>query len=358
MIILLGHTQFRDGQILLPAALIVMDVFFCLSGFLITSILLTEIEKTGTISIRNFWINRSFRIFPAFYVYYFIGVGVYLITRFKPILGDDPTLTMSAVGLFWSNWATAFGHKLGIYTITWSLSTEEQFYLIAPVFFGFLIRKGGLKTTALSLLALIGVIIAYRISLFESTLLSQGAKAAWERCYLSIDTRADSLLIGCLGAILTSIYPRIMSRSSKLSWVGIVGILTILTWRDIPLARGISENSVHLNFMMYGGFDLVSLLSLFIILDLRENQNSVLSRFFSRGPFVKFGLMSFSIYLWHTTVFGGTEILLKSFNENELLWALKLVIRFSLLLVVGGLSYRFVEKPFHQYGKKLQNKKG
>ena len=107
-----------------------VDLFFALSGFLITTLLLREKLKTGKISLRNFWARRFLRLMPAYYLLLFGLLGLYLV--FKP---DDPDTARLVQGfpvyaLYLSNWIHPGAHGLGI---TWSLATEEQFYLIWPV---------------------------------------------------------------------------------------------------------------------------------------------------------------------------------------------------------------------------------
>jgi peptidoglycan/LPS O-acetylase OafA/YrhL len=346
LLVLLGHTQGMDGMTILPPFVIAMDLFFALSGYLISSILLAELEATGTIVLRRFWIRRMFRLLPAFYVFFGLGALAYAVTGFHPIIGESPYLSFLSTGLYASNWPVAFGHKLGIYTITWSLSLEEQFYLVCPLLFLGSYRALGKPKTAVLFGILVLVVIAWRIYVFDQTLSRQGVQAAWDRCYSGLDTRMDSLLIGGVAALVRSTYGDRLRIGPRTGMAAFGLILSMLFIRDIPLVHGIQELSWHIRFMIGGGFNLVALLCALTILHVVQWKDSLVSRALSNRVLVTIGIFSYSVYLWHTAIFGGLEIVLKDMNGTPPLWLAKTALKFLTLAAIANLSYRFVEKPF------------
>lgn len=166
-----------------------VHMFFVLSGFLITWLLLKEQEGTGTVSLRNFFVRRSLRIFPAFYAFWALYIGAFGIARKKIIW------TQALCSLFYVNNYfqaihgepnTGLGH-------TWSLGVEEQFYLIwAPLFLLLCCSRARVRK------ALVGLIIALWIYR-EVLVLGLGVFQGY--VYEAFDTRADNLFVGCLLAV-------------------------------------------------------------------------------------------------------------------------------------------------------------
>ncbi len=345
LLVMLGHTQWTDKKTILPGALTAMDLFFVLSGFLITGILIAEFEKTGTISFPNFWKRRAIRLLPVFYVYYFIGASVYLLSRFQPIVGSDAAVTLLSTAFYTSNWALARGYDLGIFAVTWSLSLEEQFYLICPIIFLILFKYLTKKLAMLFLVIGIITVNIHRSFLFHSMIEENGIILAFKRSFYGLDTRSDALMIGCLAAIVYNLHGSKFRVGFKLGALSLALFFAAILVRDIPVAVHLAENSFYTEFLMTGGFTALSLLSVLIILHVIQNPESILTKFFSWPIFVKLGLMSYSIYIFHTTVFGGIEAALNSWNSSPALWACKTALRFSVALGIGYLSFRFIELP-------------
>lgn len=342
-LILICHTRYK-GDPLLPLSIIGMDLFFVLSGFLITNILIREYRDTKKINFLRFWKRRCFRLFPAFYVYYFFGLLVYLITQFDPIIGDDPLVTLLSTGLYSSNWFVAAGYKMGIYTITWSLSLEEQFYILCPFLILLVSKNLSWKKVLGLFFLLIGFIAFYRTTLYLHLLNEVGAMKAWTRIYHGLDTRADSLLVGCSFAFLYNFSK--IRIPTHLATIALIFLLAPLLVRDIPLAYGISQSNAETELMVKFGFTLIATFGGLLVLHFLQFPESSLSKIFANRVFVFIGTLSYSLYLWHTPVFGGLEIGLKSFNESFELSLLKFGIQYSLVFFIAYLSYRFVESRF------------
>jgi peptidoglycan/LPS O-acetylase OafA/YrhL len=169
-------------------------IFFVLSGFLITSMLLKEYEKSGTISLRMFYKRRAFRIFPTFYVCWVIST----ILLWTTAAGRKaPAWQLAASFFYLEDYARALQPTLQTdlhMWISWSLAIEEQFYLLWPVLLLILAARRGRMTGVVS-----AIIIAVCI---HRTILMLGFGFTWIYLYNAFDTRADALMVGSLLAIL------------------------------------------------------------------------------------------------------------------------------------------------------------
>ncbi len=165
-------------------------VFFVLSGFLITWLLLAEDGRYGRISLSGFYRRRVLRIFPAFYCYWLLVVLLLLFTHKHVLWGN----AFSAFLYFGDYYNAAFGDPNTAFSHTWSLGIEEQFYLLWPLIFSRFRHNLGKMT--IFLCGLISAVWIYRLVLCFALHVSQG----W--IYASFDTRMDHLMVGCLLAVL------------------------------------------------------------------------------------------------------------------------------------------------------------
>jgi peptidoglycan/LPS O-acetylase OafA/YrhL len=345
LLILICHTRWKSNPVL-PTSVIGMDIFFALSGFLITGLILAEYTKSSSIDLKNFWKRRIVRLFPAFYAFFFFGALVYLISGFTPIIGKDPIVTLLSTAFYSSNWPVAFGHKLGIFTITWSLSLEEQFYIICPLFYLFSLKFFNRKVIyIIFILAVIGINI-YRYQIYHEVMLEKGAFAAWTRCYHGLDTRADSLIIGSLASLLFNEYGSRIKIPALFPRFALLILFLILLVRDVPIAYGISENSIVADFAMGGGFSLMAVLASILIIYFVQSPDSKLAKLFSYPVLVKIGLMSYSLYLWHTAIFGGIGILFMPVDQSTAYSILKILIQYSIVFIIAHLSFKYIETYF------------
>jgi peptidoglycan/LPS O-acetylase OafA/YrhL len=170
-----------------------VTIFFVLSGFLITSLLLKEYRRTESISLPTFYRRRAYRIFPTFYVCWLLTAMVELLTHsFDSVNRSAAIASLLYYMDYWRAFGPADTHA-HMY-ISWSLAIEEKFYLLWPVVLQFLLRKRFpmVRTIGLMILAL----WIYRAILFL------WAGVSWKYMYYPFDTRADSLLIGCFLSII------------------------------------------------------------------------------------------------------------------------------------------------------------
>lgn len=315
-----------------------VTVFFILSGYLITGILISEVEEEGTIDLKNFWLRRIRRLVPA--VMSMAVVIIFVSAVVNKIIFTKGCKDFLASVLGFNNWWQIFNkvsyfEAAGVpspFTHCWSLAIETQFYLIYPlILLGIYklvksrgegrAKRGLLFAGVTLLLALISVILM--IVLFDP---QQDAS----RVYYGTDTRAFSLLFGALLAILWEyrMVPRRLSASVNMV-LGSVSFAVLLV-----MTIAINGSS---NFWYRGGQFVGTILTVLVIYTV-SGRKTWLSRFLSNPVLKWIGDRSYSIYLWHYPI-----ILLISKGIKASWWIT--LIEIVLSVVLAELSYRFIETP-------------
>ena len=315
-----------------------VTVFFVLSGYLITGILISEVEEEGTIDLKNFWLRRIRRLVPA--VMSMAVVIIFVSAVVNRIIFTKGCKDFLASVLGFNNWWQIFNkvsyfEAAGVpspFTHCWSLAIETQFYLIYPlILLGIYklvksreegrAKRGLLFAGVTLLLALISVILM--IVLFDP---QQDAS----RVYYGTDTRAFSLLFGALLAILWEyqMVPRRLSASVNMV-LGSVSFAVLLV-----MTIAINGSS---NFWYRGGQFVGTILTVLVIYTV-PGRKTWLSRFLSNPVLKWIGDRSYSIYLWHYPI-----ILLISKGIKASWWIT--LIEIVLSVVLAELSYRFIETP-------------
>ena len=177
-----------------PAALGV-TIFFFLSGYLITTLLRREFDRTGGVALGAFYLRRVYRILPPLYVVLLAALVVKAVVdpaglRWAALIAQVCQFSNYYV-IYWKD----EGLSLGM-IVTWSLAVEEHFYLLFPLVYLLLRRRLTAGGQAIALLALCGLVLAWRC------VLVYGADVPWIRIYSASDTRADALLFGCILAVV------------------------------------------------------------------------------------------------------------------------------------------------------------
>lgn len=315
-----------------------VTVFFVLSGYLITGILISEVEEEGTIDLKNFWLRRIRRLVPA--VMSMAVVIIFVSAVVNRIIFTKGCKDFLASVLGFNNWWQIFNkvsyfEAAGVpspFTHCWSLAIETQFYLIYPLILLGIYKlvksreegraKRGLLFAGVTLmLALISVILM--IVLFDP---QQDAS----RVYYGTDTRAFSLLFGALLAILWDyrMVPRRLSASVNMV-LGSVSFAVLLV-----MTIAINGSS---NFWYRGGQFFGTILTVLMVYAV-SGRKTWLSRFLSNPVLKWIGDRSYSIYLWHYPI-----ILLISKGIKASWWIT--LIEIVLSVVLAELSYRFIETP-------------
>ena len=302
-----------------------VDVFFVLSGLLITTVLLRERDRRHTISFGNFYVRRALRLFPAL-----AAVVIFSVVFAVAMPGHawaTPTLhALPAVIFYFSNWARVANHNFGgLLGQTWSLAVEEQFYLLWPLALMFLLRRRlSRRQTAAGLLALACLDMVYRQ-------VGISAGLSLYRVDSGIDTHCDGLLVGCSLAFYLSDRPSLAGEARRTVNVMAWGALGALVIDILAGNTGISGREVT--------FPLAPMCAAVIPLSVSQAPRSVLARLLSLRPAVWIGERSYGMYLWHLPIYLIIGDLGWSRGRIDLT-------RVGLTFVAAALSYRFIEQPF------------
>ena len=256
----------------IPGGYLGVDVFFVLSGFLITSRLLEEHELTGRIDLVRFWRRRVRRLAPALLIMVCVVTALFVAAGAPQLLGGgrQPWAAL----LYVSNWTrTAPGVIGGALGHTWSLAIEEQFYLVWP-----LVLVAGWRTDGRRGVFAAALLLATASALWRAVIYDP---SVWERTYFGLDTRFDALAVGC--ALAAAPYrPRLPRALTGFASVALgIGIVTV------------PETAA---WMHRGGFTVAALLSAAVIAGVLQGHGR---RGLSLPGVVTVGLTSYGLYLWH-----------------------------------------------------------
>jgi peptidoglycan/LPS O-acetylase OafA/YrhL len=317
----------------LPGGFLGVDIFFVLSGFLITTLLLEEQAKHGCINLRFFYLRRILRLLPA------VLAMLCAVCLFLWLAGDAKALANARNGAFYTlayvaNWVRAWWplHSLEPFDITWSLAIEEQFYLVWPLLLlVFLKSKARPSWLIGGLLFGLVAVIAHRWILWQETL-------SPARIYYGTDTRADALLCGCLvAAVLHYGYLPATERAREyFNGTAYIFLLWLiyLTWT--------THSDEGLLFM--GGYTLVALgVAVWLLVLMLWPARLVLHTL--RWPPLRWcGRVSYGLYLWHWPV------LVLGVRKYGFEWPAALALTFG----ITALSYYLLEQPALRLKKRFQ----
>lgn len=312
------------------SGLLGVTVFFVISGYLITGILINEIEESGGVDLKNFWLRRIRRLLPAVLSMAVVMIFVSAVVN-RVVFTKGCNDLLSAV-FGYNNWWQIF-RKVSYFenagapspfTHCWSLAIETQFYLIYPILLILLSKarnRGKIFAAVTAVLAMISVVLM-------GVLYSPDGDPS--RVYYGTDTRAFSLLIGALAAIQKEYHIIKVKLRGKL-WA-VIGSISVLIL--IGMMMLISSYS---SFLYYGGQAIVSVLAAFVVYAVTVSR-SLLNIILGSSILKWVGDRSYSIYLWHYPI-----IVLMSGGKRAAWW----IVILEVVLSVGfaELSYRFIETP-------------
>ncbi len=299
-------------------------MFFVLSGFLITWLLLKENESTGTVALLDFYRRRTLRIFPAFYVYWTLCVGLLWLCG-KTVPWTHAWSSFFYVGNYYSS---LHHHSESAFSHTWSLAIEEQFYLLWPLLFIFWRKNlAGLKR---GLIALIGAIWIYRAALCLIFNVDESY------IYSAFETRVDHLLIGCLVAVL------LRQGTGALLWEKAIAhpVMPLMTAALLLLSNyfGMSHMNRYRDVI---GFIVSPLLLALLMVQLIGVSDSKWWRWTSGRIFLFLGKISYPLYLYQQVSLFEVKKVLSHFPEF-----LQAIGGFGITVVLATFSYYLVERPF------------
>ena len=258
-----------------------VQLFFVLSGFLITSILLTT--KTSANYFRSFFGRRAVRIFPLYYLSLAAGFILYPLISGKTLAGAENQVWLWT---YLSNWAAPLGHGVGLYPHMWSLAVEEQFYLIWPVAVFLLTRRGLTRfCVGLAVLAL-----ASRISIRVLDLPSEAA-------YQFTICRIDAIALGALAAIAfrnANLLEKFSEARSLIRWL--LAAATLLTF---ILTKGAPRAGLLTQTLGYTAFAMIGAVLILDIADGSTKESDGLSRVLCWPVLRRMGTYSYAAYVFH-----------------------------------------------------------
>jgi peptidoglycan/LPS O-acetylase OafA/YrhL len=312
---------FHFGIAASPAGLGVLG-FFVLSGFLITWLLLKEQDRTGSVSITGFYRRRFFRIFPAFYCFWFLSIAL-LVVRSHPVPWPHALSAFAYV----SDYYSALAHPpASYYSHTWSLAIEEQFYMLWPVAV-YLVGKN-LRLLNRVVLLVIGAVWLYR------PLLRLGFGVSQSYIYNAFDTRVDHIMIGCLLAVILKrrLLPALWDWLYSHRYVSVVTLALLVA---SVAASYLDRTALYRDLV---GFMVDPVL---VALLLVQTIMGAGSAWLQTGVMKYLGRISYSLYLYQQITLYPVRVLCAG-----LPMLLQLLVAVAFTVAVASASYYAIERPF------------
>ena len=327
----------------IPGGFLGVDLFFVISGYVITRLILDSINQSSALDLRAFYAARLRRIYPGFLfmvICTIIFIGVWAPEAIKRFLSDLPYALTGTI-----NWLLVARHQDYFETVgrppllqhTWSLAVELQFYLIWPIILLTVLKYFGKKNIAR--IALIIAMVSGTTLFFVSLQLDQSNVQQISHIYFGTDTHSLGLFLG--SALAVSWIPQNLSADIEkraqdvIDGIGVVGLLGL-----ISTFLFIDESNAGLYRI---AFPLAGIFGCLVIISL-VHPASRFAPIISTAPFRWIGQRSYGIYIWHWVIFQVTR---PSVDLSGQTWALYLA-RVLLVLALADISLRWVEIPFRQ----------
>lgn len=306
-----------------------VSLFFVISGFLITLLLLREESATGTVSLRAFYLRRTLRIFPAYYVYILFSLAIDTV-RHHPWSWQ---LLFSAIAYLMNYFNALHGHPATSVAHAWSLADEEQFYLLWPTLFLLLLHAAPRRRPEWVAVMIVAV-LAWRSWLYL------GGHVGAAYVYNAFDTRFDNLAIGCALALLLS-RPAVLRAGSVIgrSW-----------WMALPTIAALYASRVLLPSAYHYslGFTVDALLMATLVVQLMQLSVGAGWGWLNHPVTRYFGALSYSLYLYHGW---GMAVATHLGDHGE---AFRLIAAFVAATALACGSYYLVEQPFLRLKRRFE----
>ena len=323
-------------SVICPGGKLGVDVFFALSGFLITSLLLSESESSGRIDLKHFYYRRALRLLPALTAVFLFTILIAVVVGSFEALGLT-RLRLASTALYFANWMRAFeGPETWFLGHFWSLAIEEQFYLCWPILLVVAMRfRVKPRTMCLAILSLIAGSLILKIALYTSG-------ATPRRIFFGSDTRGDGILVGCAlafalrGRLIPAVLSEKTAKSLKLIGFLVLGVFVVVGDDRFPL-------------IYLGGTTAVAFAATLLIAGSILNPLAVPRDILSNSVLRWLGRRSYGLYLWHWPIY----------ELSRLVPYRSLVVPCAILtsIVVAALSFRFIETPFLQMKDRTRTSK-
>ncbi|WP_022927423.1 acyltransferase family protein [Patulibacter americanus] len=289
--VLLFHTDH------LPGGFLGVDLFFALSGYLITGLLLREVDRTGTVSLMAFWGRRVRRLFPALAVMLVVVAVVVRLGASPPTVratfADGPWVQLNLVNWHLLAESASYWDRFGedrVFEHLWSVAVEEQFYLVWPVVLLCVVRVGAAVDRRVALVAGVGSVVSFALMV----VLVDPADPT--RVYTGTDTRAFSLLLGA--AVATA---PVRTAAARVAGRRGAGASMIALTLGMGVAWVLVEGATS-SWLFQGGLFVHSAAAALLIGLCVQAPGATMARAFSWRPLRGLGVVSYSLYLWHWPV--------------------------------------------------------
>ena len=359
---------YHANKLWLPGGFLGVEVFFLISGYLITLLLLAESEKNGTVSLKEFWLRRARRLLPALWVVV-LGVVMFAALFQREILGTLRGDVIAAL-FYGFNWfqvwvGTSYFTSFEFVPLRhlWSLAVEEQFYLIWPVVM-LVVAKFGKRR--LPIVSAVFVLIAVALAVYTGVVYQPGvistiadtpeqfmslfgqSVSRVDYLFLGTITRSSGLLLGAALAIWWRPWLLQNSRAGESKLYDIVGFgglaaLAFMMWRFNTVIEGTDGGTVGYDLLFRGGFFLTDIASVALIAAAVHPGSKLIARGLSNPILVWLGRRSYGLYLFHWPVFQFYRRF-----AGQGLTPYEFVVLVLLALALTELSYRYIETPVRQ----------
>lgn len=328
------------GSKYVDGAPILVDMFFVLSGFLITTLLFEERSGHGAISLRNFYMRRVFRLFPA--VYALLAVFLVVLLLFGGDKRSELFAEFITAALYVYNFLVAYTGVEGKVLIQlWTLSIEEQFYFVWPLALLLALRarrRLGMQALLAGVIALVVLLPVLRLTL-EPEL---GARTLSSTVFGLAIMRPDSILLGCLAAVVWRLEPLEFSpRAAKVSrWAAAVAL--VMFWTALLLG-GFTPFAPFVSVF----YNLTVLAVPIWVLDVVRRPESAVAKVLSHPVLLWLGKRSYGIYIWHMLIYFPIQAFFNDLMPGRTRLATIAAFPFAFAITIGVsvLSWNYVETP-------------
>lgn len=336
----IGVLLFHGSSSWLPGGFLGVDVFFVLSGFLISTLLLEQLAARGRIDFRTFYLHRARRLLPALIAT--IALSAFLVAAFAQDAAAQFRRTVIPALLYVANWSfisddASYFEAIGrppILQHLWSLAIEEQFYLLWPLILLFIFRRRG--RIGVGKVALWVALASTLLMAFLSMLWNMPSYNDASRLYFGTDTHAMSLLIG---ATLAAVYrpgamPRRLPppRSLALTGVGVLAFAAVM----------LSYLTLHeQNPWLYRGGFLVFAVASAVLIAVTAHPAAALGPMLAVAPLRYIGKRSYGLYLYHWPIF----VVMRPEVDVPMSPVPTFLLQLALTFAVAEASYRYLEMP-------------
>lgn len=305
-----------------------VDIFFVLSGFLITTLLVHEYQMHGSVSLRNFYMRRVLRLLPA------LLILLLVFCLLSSLLLDSTDARSNYVGalivLFYlSNWARALSlHPPFALDHAWSLSIEEQFYVLWPVILILML------TTLKKPKHVLALTVSFALASWFLRVYLTTAGSTVERIYYGSDTRADALMVGCaLGVFYDTRFWKQLKVGRFSRYITILATVC-----GLCLLVFVCRANWRQGYMYYAGFFAVEILTVIVLTEILTNTKGLICVALQTKFIVWVGSISYGLYLWHYPIFR----LFRSHGYET--WIIATA-GSAITFIVASISYYFLERP-------------